>query len=588
MLTYKLTLPLQTHELLKFPGLQETSLLVPGGNEPILRLVFFASTVVPQRLGAGDLVICGESAFRNWPGKSALDLLEALVAVGGVGIAYDQGAIPPELDLPLREAAAERNIALLELPRFCSRVAIVDSVVFNRVLSEDTSLQPRERFYEDMIRASSRNGLQGIAVSLANLIRNPVAITDVLHRVVAYDQQESNGLPLDDTLTSLVSPARMQSWPNLFADFGVDQLIHRVPVQLSSGGIVDAVVIPIADDLNSMGYLYVLEVNKQRISKEIQAVNLHQIKQAAVVAYLELGRELTRKRQEKQARLNFAYNLIFSASNSAENVTEPAQFHKFNLDAWHRVVYIRMKYPRSGVLLEQTEDYLESKASLLFPHSLVCNLENQILLFLECSPGKSEVDKEKIAKMALSVMERFPPRQVRELQAGVGMAKPGVEGLRESYRQAKVAASCNSFPWGRRIQFYEDLGLLKLLSRMPKEAAQEYIRDTLGPLLDYDRQSGSALLPTLVHHLLKTDLNINLTAKGLFLHPNTVRYRLHKAEEILGRKLESFQDNIDIYAAIRLGFLWNEPKELTAVLEEPPRSPEQDHSSNQGILSQPF
>ncbi len=586
MLTYKLTVPLQARELLKFPGLQGTSLLVPGGNEPILRLVFFASTVVPQRLGTGDLVICGESAFRNWPGKTALDLLEALVAVGGIGIAYDRGSIPADIEPPLRQRAAEQTIALLELPPVCSRVAIVDSVVFNRVLNEDTTLQPRERFYEDMIRASSRSGLQGIAVSLANLVRNPVVITDVLHRVMAYDQQDCDGWPLEDTLTSLVSPARMESWPNLFADFGVDHLIHHVPVQLNGGGIVEAMVIPIADDLNCMGYLYVLEVNKQRVSNQIQAINLHQIKQAAVVAYLELGRDLTRKRQEKHARLNFAYNLIFSASSSTETVAEPAHFHKFNLDAWHRVVYIRMKYPRPGVLLEQTEDYLENKACRLFPHSLVCNLENQILLFLECPPGKPETGKEQIAKMALSVMERFPPRQVRELQAGVGMAKPGLEGLRESYRQAKVAASCNAFPWGSRLQFYEDLGLLKLLSVLPQEAAQEYIRDTLGPLLEYDRQNSTPLLPTLVHHLLKTDLNINLTAKGLFLHPNTVRYRLHKTEEVLGRKLESFQETIDLYTAVRLALLWNEPRELTVLLEEQPGPSE--HSPTQDTRSQPL
>ena len=71
-----------------------------------------------------------------------------------------------------------------------------------------------------------------------------------------------------------------------------------------------------------------------------------------------------------------------------------------------------------------------------------------------------------------------------------------------------------------------------MLSHVEQRALQRYIDEVLAPL----RQS--ALLDTLVTYLA-AEQNIGLTAQALFVHPNTVRYRLSRIEEAIGTSVSA-------------------------------------------------
>ena len=550
MLTYKLTAPIAVAHFVEFPGLQGAT-LCSESPAPIRRLIFFSSTVLPQRIGAGDLAICSEHAFKNWIGGSPEELLRVMARAGSVGLAYHAGTFPLELTAALAAQAREEGLALIELPPDSSMVEIVDSVVFNRVMTEQAqALRPQEGFYLDMIRASSQSGLQGIAVCLANLTRNPVVITNYFQRVLAYDLIDCDHLELPDTLTPLMSPLKMDGWPDLFTNGEVAGIVHRVPVQLSRDLLVETVVVPIASELSRMGYLYLFEVNKQS-----QNVNLYQMKQAAAVAYLELGKELEKKRQEKRSLANFIYNIIFGGAD--EHINEYAHIHQVDLNIPHRVVYFRIGHHRADTFLEQLEDFILDKTNNMFPRSLFLTLGDHVLAIIECYGHTGDL-KRQIVQLSKSILEKIPPLKAKELQVGIGSAKIGIGGLRDSYGEARAAAMFNSYPYTNRVQFYEDMGILTLLSTVPKNAAVKYARDYLAPLLEYDQRNGSQLTNTLIFYLLSANMNIEATAAGLYLHPNTVRYRLHKVRELLGIRLEELASLVDLYAAVRLGFLWGE------------------------------
>ncbi|MBT9170299.1 MAG: Purine catabolism regulatory protein [Actinobacteria bacterium] len=73
----------------------------------------------------------------------------------------------------------------------------------------------------------------------------------------------------------------------------------------------------------------------------------------------------------------------------------------------------------------------------------------------------------------------------------------------------------------------------------------------LGPLEAADKQRRGDLLSTL-QLFLESDGNVKLTAQKLFVHRNTLRYRLHQIEKLLGHTLDSSAYRFSLQLALYL------------------------------------
>ena len=124
------------------------------------------------------------------------------------------------------------------------------------------------------------------------------------------------------------------------------------------------------------------------------------------------------------------------------------------------------------------------------------------------------------------------------LRMGAGEAASGSEGLRRSYVQARQALKCAA---PGALALYSRLGLDALLLEMPdRERMAELVQETLGPVLAYDAAGGSCLYRTL-EVCFDCNMDLRAAAEALFVHRNTVRYRLSKIEELLGLRLHDVQ-----------------------------------------------
>jgi len=73
-------------------------------------------------------------------------------------------------------------------------------------------------------------------------------------------------------------------------------------------------------------------------------------------------------------------------------------------------------------------------------------------------------------------------------------------------------------------------------------------------LLDFDRDSNLELEETLLTYFACSG-DLNSAAQRLFLHPNTLRYRLKKAAEILGLDISRLENQLNLYVALKIGRL---------------------------------
>jgi hypothetical protein len=90
-----------------------------------------------------------------------------------------------------------------------------------------------------------------------------------------------------------------------------------------------------------------------------------------------------------------------------------------------------------------------------------------------------------------------------------------------------------------------------LLASVPGGVLRSFRERLLGPLTDYDDRHRAELVPTL-REFLECSGSWNSCASKMYVHVNTVRYRIRRIEELTGRNLSSLADRVDFYLALRI------------------------------------
>jgi purine catabolism regulator len=134
------------------------------------------------------------------------------------------------------------------------------------------------------------------------------------------------------------------------------------------------------------------------------------------------------------------------------------------------------------------------------------------------------------------------------VRAALGRAVEVPSGLLDSWGDARLALDFlarTSAPGGRILRFEEFELIDALLSAADAAELRARVDLVLDPLRDHPQ-----LLETLVAYL-SADQNVNAAAEALHVHPNSLRYRLSRVEELLGRSVRSPATLADLYVALR-------------------------------------
>jgi PucR family transcriptional regulator, purine catabolism regulatory protein len=135
----------------------------------------------------------------------------------------------------------------------------------------------------------------------------------------------------------------------------------------------------------------------------------------------------------------------------------------------------------------------------------------------------------------------------RIYSVGVSQVGTGPLDIPRLYEEARVALQVGQRLAGSgAVTNFAGLGLYRLISHVSQAELRAFVRDTLGPLLDLPEPTRSDLLKSLAV-LSSTRFNVAESARVLHYHYNTMRYRVTKLERMLG----NFAD--DAAATLRIG-----------------------------------
>jgi GAF domain-containing protein len=146
----------------------------------------------------------------------------------------------------------------------------------------------------------------------------------------------------------------------------------------------------------------------------------------------------------------------------------------------------------------------------------------------------------------------------RSERVAIGRSDPrtGAAGSSESLREAADAAQiAHALMAGEGgTMAYSDLGAYRYLVRMPLDEAPNDVHfRAVRRLADYDRERRTQLLDTLERYL-RDRRSIATTARALYVHPNTLRQRLNRIEELSGLDLAN-EDLLSLELAVKLARL---------------------------------
>lgn len=136
----------------------------------------------------------------------------------------------------------------------------------------------------------------------------------------------------------------------------------------------------------------------------------------------------------------------------------------------------------------------------------------------------------------------------REIFVGEGTQVLDASQISTSYKRAKCAAKFAKKSRTDIVRF-DEMGMNRLLYSVSDPAIlDEMGEQVLKPLLEYDAKHNSELVATFSNYL-KNNGSVQLVSQELFIHKNTIVYRMNKIKELLGSDIDTPEERLKYFIA---------------------------------------
>ena len=127
-------------------------------------------------------------------------------------------------------------------------------------------------------------------------------------------------------------------------------------------------------------------------------------------------------------------------------------------------------------------------------------------------------------------------------EIGIGTVAPTLKDLAVSYKEAQSAINIGKmFDVERDVMSYENLGIGRLIYQLPTTLCELFLGEVFrkGSIEELDQE----ILFT-IQKFFENNLNVSETSRQLYVHRNTLVYRLDKIQKITGLDLRIFDQAI--------------------------------------------
>ncbi len=243
---------------------------------------------------------------------------------------------------------------------------------------------------------------------------------------------------------------------------------------------------------------------------------------------------------EKYDKANFIKNIILDNILPSDVYVKSKELH-FDNDI-NRVVYLIRFLTRSDVI---PFDIVQN----MFPDKgrdfVVSTSDTDIILVKEL---RTPSDLRRLEQTAKNIVDTIQSEFYLKVAVGIGSVVSGVRELARSYKDAQVAVEVGRvFDMEKSVINYENLGIGRLIYQLPTTLCEMFLQEVFknDSLESLDKET-----LTTIQCFFDNNLNVSETSRKLFVHRNTLVYRLDKIKKITGLDLRMFEHAITFKVAL--------------------------------------
>jgi len=311
----------------------------------------------------------------------------------------------------------------------------------------------------------------------------------------------------------------------------------------------EAICKPLKGKVSVKGYLFIVgEENLEELMNQYGAI-INFTHKALELEYLK-NEEI--RLQKKKFQDVFLHDLIYGNINNEEEILSYGELWDWDFSLNHTVVVFALNdfdfSPDDLNMIDSIEYAIKKIFSENYQSPVLLKRKNELVL-IHLFHSKEPIAN--LEKLILSV-KTFLKNQsyIDRMQIGIGNKRSNSVDIFQTYQEAKVALGLGEM-LDIELPFFSKLGLERILYNHDIKEVNDFYYQVLGKLIDEDKINESSLIETL-ESLVKNQFDLTKTAEAMYIHKNTLRYRIKKIEEILNDKLTNIELRVNIIAAVKI------------------------------------
>lgn len=296
--------------------------------------------------------------------------------------------------------------------------------------------------------------------------------------------------------------------------------------------------------------------------RDLHGDDVHLLERAATVAALAITKEQAVSAVESKYRAEFLRDALAGRAGSAEQAVDHAESLGWDIARAMVVVVAETDEddessdrPRAQirVLQERFARAWTRAMEVRDPRAPVMGFSQEVVAVLGVEPDASPEAVMRQVGDVVRVVSGDGGGGRRSFSTGVSRSIMSPEELPQAYDEALKALSVGRQMHGdAALTHFDRLGVYRLLALVPDSGdLHRFVEESLGELADDDSPGSRDLRQTLAV-LLDTNCNVAETARLLFFHYNTLRYRIVKLERMLGPFMSDPQLRFTLALALKV------------------------------------
>ena len=244
--------------------------------------------------------------------------------------------------------------------------------------------------------------------------------------------------------------------------------------------------------------------------------------------------------KERFDRNNFFQNLLLDNLLLVDIYNRAKKLH-VEVSCPRAVYLIETKDEKDGIVSEVLKSMFSPQAG-----DYVTAVDESSLILLKSV--ENTTTPQALHELAETIVAMMNAEALLDVKVAYGTVVQELKDVSKSYKEAKMALDVGKIFYAeKKVIAYSTLGIGRLIYQLPVNLCKIFIDEIFGDNVPYDLDEET--LNTL-NKFFENNLNVSETSRQLFVHRNTLVYRIEKIQKSTGLDLRSFDDALTFKIAL--------------------------------------